>query len=112
MGLRELLAADAAAFVNTEDFGETVTYFDGGIGEGREISALVFREEPGAEQGFGRIHKAIVSVRNSAELGVSSPQVDSDEISVVLREGLEPVRCRVARIVEGDPALWTLEVVA
>ena len=41
MGLRDVLAADAAAFTALADFGEEARYFDQGVGEGRVVHAAV-----------------------------------------------------------------------
>lgn len=108
MGLRDTLAADAAAFVNVEDFGELVTWFDDGGDEGREIAALVFREEPDttSQAGGARLHQATMFV-TATDVPTPSPK---DRVLVALRAGDDPVRCRVTAVLSRDAGGSTVGV--
>jgi hypothetical protein len=113
MGLRDILAADAAAFVNPSDFGETVLYYDGGGDASREVDVLIFREEPAPEQDLtmgARFHVVDVFVARDAERGVLQPTL-TDEIELELRPGdATPTRCRVVQIVQRDAGGYLLRV--
>jgi hypothetical protein len=113
MGLRDILAADAAAFCNPEDFGETVVYYDGGVGEGREVDVLVFRDEPQPESDLtlgARFHVVDVFVAREETRGVLQPTTN-DRISIELRPGdLVPTLCRVVQVAQRDTGGYMLRV--
>lgn len=72
-------------------FGETVTYYAGGTGSGREIQAIVERGTPRviAETGDIASQHIIVRVKNSSKDGITSTEVNtgSDTIGVPVRVG-------------------------
>lgn len=112
MGLRDVLASDAAAFTNTADFGEPITYFDDGVGDGRSVNAVVFREEPDSNSDItigARFHSAMIFVARNSINGVDAP-TRADECTLSLRPGETAVRCRVVEVVATDAGGHMLRV--
>lgn len=77
-------------------FGETVVYFAGGIGAGREITAAVVRDPLAiiAEIGEVLTNAMIVRVTNDATLGMLVTDIDTGRD-----------RLRVPLEVDGDPQI-------
>lgn len=75
----------------TRQFGETVTYYAGGEGDGRAIQAIITRNPQEIIQETGDVtsQAVIVRVRNSDCDGISSKEVNtaSDEVGLNLRAG-------------------------
>jgi hypothetical protein len=112
MGLRDVLAADAAAFTALADFGEEARYFDQGVGEGRVVHVHVFREEPETNSDLtvgARFHGASLFIARNATTGVTNP-TRADEIELSLRPGEAVQRCRVVEVMQADAGGYMLGV--
>lgn len=114
MGIRQLLARDAAVLTKAAHFGETVGYRPAAGGGPYTIAALVVRDEPGQRPETNR-HKfcrVLVRVRNDADptVGVASPVKDRDTVDVVFRVGDAAATGRVTEVRYGDEGSWLLEV--
>lgn len=115
MTLADQMIADAALFVNPEDFGETVLYRPAS-GEGPfTLPALVLRTEaePRRETARSLVDQARVMVRKSADtsVGIAAPVSDRDRMDVVFREG-QAAKTGTVQVLGGDVAMWTLLVTA
>lgn len=90
MSLNSLIQLDAAAFVNSDDFAETVTYTKTN-GNTRQISAVVVRDPPARLDSRGVVvtPRLEVYVANSATTGISGAELDTggDTITVAVRPG-------------------------
>lgn len=111
MTLKEQLNTDVAVLTALTDFGETITYYPGGdTDDGREIPALVDREQPGVMLEDGRVSKwgCVITIRRHATTGILA-WTKADLADVMLRYGEAPLRVRVARLDYSDEGLFRLE---
>jgi hypothetical protein len=112
-GFQDMLAADAAIFVNADEFGEAVVYVPRN-GATRSISAQVQREVPeGDEQLQGTITPSLfVTVRNSNSIGISSAEVNTggDKVRLAQRVGGATKDCPIIEVVSQDPGMMKLRL--
>lgn len=113
MTLHDLIATDAiTVFCNTSDFAEEVTYYPRG-GGARIIDAVVFREpiESYAEDEVTALAVYEVQVANDAVEGITSSELDTggDAISFPPRDGKDPVRKAITRLLTQDHGMLVLE---
>lgn len=110
---QDMLAADAAVFVNADEFGEAVVYVPRN-GATRDISAQVQREVPeGNEQAEGAVVPSLfVTVRNSSTTGISSAEVNTggDKVRLAQRIGGETKDCPIIEVVSQDPGMMKLRL--
>lgn len=116
----DILKADAAAFTNTSEFGETVVYVPGQpttANPKRTINALVTRHPPRPMNSdpAWKAPKLIVQVMNDATLGISSAQLDTTDrivVAEVLGQTADPrgLNVRMADGVGMDTGMLTLEL--
>jgi hypothetical protein len=88
--LDDVLAADSAIFVDTDGFGESVTYTKKVGGTTRTINAVVERmsPQPGPSQSGTLMPRMRVLVRNDATYGIASSEwKNGDTITVAERRG-------------------------
>lgn len=85
-------------------FGETITYLPGAGGRPRPIAARVIRNDPlvVSESGDVLAQSITVIVADDSATGISANEIDSgrDEILVSLKEGGEPERRPLKRVVD------------
>lgn len=76
--LNQIIITDAAAFTDTDGFGETVTYTPV-TGSPRSISAFVERDPPDRISPDGDVYrpKMEITVANSATLGILATEIDN-----------------------------------
>jgi hypothetical protein len=89
--LDDMLKADSAVFVDTDGFGEQVTYSPLN-GTPRTINAIVNRQPPEVYSGSGEVLTPLMSilVRNDATYGISSATLNAngnDRVTVAERIG-------------------------
>lgn len=89
--LDDMLKADSAVFVDTDGFGEQVTYSPLN-GTPRTINALVNRKPPAVYSGNGEVLTPLMTilVRNDATYGISSATLNAngnDRVTVAYRIG-------------------------
>jgi hypothetical protein len=104
--LRDLMAQHARGVLTRPDHcGEPVTWHFASGAADRSFNAVVNRlmlEQLNSVGTVAAVVKAAtVFVPNDSTLGVTSV-ADGDEISVALRLGAAPVRCRVAEVLSED----------
>ena len=88
-----------AAVPNLLDaFGETVTYYASGSSTGREITALVNRDNA---------PQFVIRVKNDSSSGISSSELDTggDEISFPLRVGEGVVRRSIVELMDDSAGM-------
>ena len=85
------------------EFGETITYFAGGVGGGLSIQAIVERDvEVPSESGDQVALAMIIRVLDSATLGISSASINdgTDDVSVALVPDGSLSRRRISRTID------------
>lgn len=110
--LDTLMSLDAAALVNTDEFGETVT-FTTRTGTTRSIKAVILRQSPVALMGGPAQKPALEAwVRNSATLGISASEINcqGDTITVAERHGGTAVAHLIREVMESDAAMLHLRL--
>lgn len=93
-------------------FGETITYYAGGTGLGREIQAMIEREQQTITDENIPALATFITVRNSDTDGISATEIDTgfDTVSFEYRVG-EAVQTRqIARVESTDNGLVRFEV--
>jgi hypothetical protein len=111
MSLRETIQTDAALFVSTSDFGESVIYRPRQKSE-RPISATVFRQLAEAIDDENRSVTVFeVHVINSATTGISSEEIDlgGDMIDLADRIGKTGRPRAITQIVESDEGMLVIK---
>jgi hypothetical protein len=115
MTLHDLIQDDASAvFCNANDFAETVTYYPRlGCGEGREIQAVVVRDQLSVfpEDGDTVTPSFEVHVVNDDELGISSEEINTggDQLLFATRVGKCATYHSIIRILSHDEGMIVLE---
>jgi hypothetical protein len=118
MTLREQMANDVVAILNTGEFAETVTYvpyryFGEEARADRSIVAVIERESisqvVGDEATVLPVYR--VSVANDATTGIASSEIDvgSDYIDIPPRDGKTAARVTITQLLEQDPAMLVLQ---
>lgn len=81
-------------------FGETVTYYAGGVGEGREIQAIIERSKQVIAESGNLAYMVLIQVLDDATLGISSDEFDEgvDTIKFPYYFGETPVERQVTRV--------------
>ena len=80
MAFKDILAADMAVFINSDEFGETVTYTPSG-GTGASISAVVIREEYTKDYIGSELHLMKRARATISAADISTPDPDGDEMT-------------------------------
>ena len=119
MTLAASLTTDSSLFVDTDDFGETVTYyprnfFGQASRSSRSISAVVIREQlQGLAQDGGDavVPRFEVHVRNDSTYGISSDELDlgGDQIGFPVRDGKTAEKRSITRLITQDTGMLVLE---
>lgn len=112
MSLSDIIQSDAALFVATSDFGETVTYRNK-AGATRSISANVYRQPPNRpDQAVSATNDFTIEVINSATTGISSSEIDlgADKILLSVRIGETARYMSIAQIVSQDTGIMRLKL--
>lgn len=102
---------DAAAFVDTDHFGETVNYKTK-AGIVKAISANIWRNPPQQRDGVnvGSGPHMIVYIRNDATDGVTEINTGGDAIEVAYRLGEDPEYYLIHGPVTQDAGIWHIEL--
>ncbi len=115
MSLHDLIATDAATvFCNVDDFAEAITYYPRGQLIGREINAVVAREQITAltEDG-GQVVLPVwqIHVANDESLGVSSTELNlgGDKFAFPPRDGQAAVSKTITQLLIQDNGMLVLE---
>lgn len=116
--LDEVMAIDAEAFVDTDAFGESVTYTRSAKNGGttRTIKAVIDRNPPekiSATITTGNKKMYVVVVRNDSTYGISSSQIDlgGDTLTFAAEKiGGDDVTIIIKKIRHQDAAMLTLEL--
>lgn len=112
MTLRDLMAQHAREVTRLDHLGEPVTIHPVSGDPDRIVNAVVNRQvlEP-----YGDDPRDTATIQ-AATVFVSFQDLpfvdDGDEITMPIRLGAAPVRCRIAEVVDSDELGWTLRVVA
>lgn len=120
MTLKAAIAADAATvFTDTAAFAETVTYYprlfkSGDNRQPRTIAAVVIREQMRTvtEDGGESITPVFeVHVSNNSTTGIAATELDTggDKISMPVRDGMQPSKRAVMRLITQDNGMLVLE---
>lgn len=112
MGLLDtVMAADMAGVLDTDEFGESITYTPTS-GSAVAITAIVDRAPPEAVNEFGEILAGVmrVQIANVATTGVTSVDTGGDTITVAYRKGGTAAAYRVVKVIAQDSASWLLLV--
>lgn len=109
MSLADVMAADMAAIVTAEEFGEAITYAPHGESP-VSFAAQVFRD-PMHVVGYGEglYGQEVIEVAfpNHATLGRTAVTLDRDTITAKLRLADAEPRCfRVCKIISQDAGAW------
>lgn len=106
----ETIAAAAESFFLLPG-SETVTYYPA-AGSGRQITAVVFRPEPGRipDVEGGSLPGPTVLVRNDPDSGIESDKVNTggDKVDIGPRVGEPPKTLRITEIIKQDAGLMLL----
>ena len=110
--LDEAMENDAAAFVDTDVFGESITYTPGDGSGAVSRNAVVIRRLPELVAGTAAALAPVIDVwiRNHATLGVSAVDRGSDMVSVATKVGGTAAAHAIDQIVEQDSAMWHLRL--
>lgn len=102
--LNQVILVDAAAFTDTDGFGESVTYTPLG-GSARPIAAFVERDPPERIGGDGSVYRAKmeITVANSATLGILATEINNggDTVTVAYPQGATAA----AHVIVGKPII-------
>jgi len=83
-------------------FGETIDYFPGGIGPGREVDAIVVRNPAAvaAEIGEAIVNALIIRVKNSSVRGIDVTELDTgrDKVFVAIVNGGEATKRSIVQV--------------
>lgn len=119
MTLRAQITDDADLFVDTDEFGESVTYYPRAypgqtVRASRLISAVVFREQlqaVGQDGGETVLPMFEVHVINNSTTGISSDELDigGDRIGFPPRDGETAEKRRITRVITQDHGMLILE---
>lgn len=115
MTLRETIESDAlTVFCNTSDFAETVSYWARGAGVGRDISAVVIREQITAvseDGGETVLPSWEIHVHNNETTGIASTELNlgGDQIAVPPRDGQDAVRKTITQLLSQDHGMLVFE---
>jgi hypothetical protein len=120
VSLRDAIQSDpASVFLNTDDFAETITYHPrtyrpSDTRTPRSIVAVVIREQMQqvSEDGGETITPVFeVHVANDPATGISGTELDlgGDQLAIPIRDGMEPVRRSIVRLMTQDHAMLVLE---
>ena len=113
--LDDQLALDSFAFIDSEVFGESITYTPR-VGSAVTIYAFVDRNVPvpfesnSVTQPFGKHPNIVVWIRKHATLGRSSIDTGGDKISVARRKGGTAEAFSVVQVIEQDAGMWKLQL--
>lgn len=106
--LDDVMASDAAAFADTDGFGESVVYTPRG-GSPLTITAVVYRGDrmPAPGLAAGSVADLIVEVRNSSTLGVAMSSINTggDTITVAKRLGGTAEAFQIVEILSHDAGM-------
>jgi hypothetical protein len=110
----DILEADAAAFVNADEFGESVNYMPV-TGDPREVSAGVERNPPMMVMNLPNTNAPmfLVLVANNAITGISAEEINrgSDRIGIKIHKGdAEYAEFRITVIEKEDAGMILLQV--
>ena len=92
--------------------GESVTYYAGGTGAGRAVSALIERDvQVITDEGVPAL-QTFITVTNDATIGISSTEIDTgrDKVSFSLRIGESPQIRQIATVASTDNGRVRFEV--
>jgi hypothetical protein len=109
--LDDVLAADGAFMVDTDGFGETVTYTARGKAP-KTLEAVVFRNPPAPVNGSLTATAPLMTVwvRNHATYGVTSVDTGGDTITVAERVGDTPKAHPVDSVLKQEGGMWQLRL--
>lgn len=111
----DIMAFDAAAFVDSDALGETVTYTPRN-GTAVEIKATILRNEPEPLESnaqtlrYGKSINIEAFIRNHATLGRTSIDTGGDTITTSARYGGETKTYHVASVLDQDAGMWRLRL--
>ena len=112
MTLKTQMAADAAVFLNDDEFGEAIVYRKA-TGAERSIVALVERS-PNRLTDEGRQQRPYFEVTvaddSAAGIGLDELETSTDVLEIPKRLGGAAEDMRVARVLRQDDGLYTMEV--
>lgn len=100
-------------FINTGEFGESVTYTPSG-GAPKVINAVVIRErlEPdGPDRGMSLSRGCEVYIANDTAAGISTVNKNNDKVSFPVESGGTAVSWVVVEVLSHDEGIWHLRVV-
>lgn len=115
MTLAAAIVSDiATVFCNTSDFAEAVVYWARGAVAGRNISAVVIRQQlqtVGEDGGETLLPVWEIHVANDDTLGISSTELNlgGDQIAIPPRDGQSAVRKTILQLVTQDPGMLVFE---
>ena len=98
--LDETLQEDSQWLVDTDQFGEAITYTPGDGGAARSINAVIDRQELMNEDGT-LFNGIFISVRNNATYGISLAEFDKGADTITIAERLGGTATK--RSIVGDP---------
>lgn len=109
------LPGDVLAMLNTDEFGEQITYWPSGeSGDARTIDAIIDRDQVETITGLEPLRSPLVTVTvaNDAASGISSAEIDTgtDRVLVPIRYGETATNKGIARIVQHDQGVLVFEV--
>jgi hypothetical protein len=113
--LDDQLDADAVSFVDTDVFGEAITYTPLN-GAAVSINAVVMRGVPeplesnSETRQQGKSINLVVFIRNDATYGVTSVDTGGDKITVARRKGGTAEAINVGQVIEQDAGMWKLRL--
>ena len=109
--LDDAMADDAAALVDSDVFGESVTYTPLGS-SAVTINAVIDRSPPVLRDGSGKLRRPKMTawIRNHATAGRTSINTGGDTITVAYRKGGTAEAFLVKGPLEQDAAGWLLEL--
>jgi hypothetical protein len=109
--LDDCLTDDAAAFVDSDVFGESVVYTPR-CSPGVTINAVIIRDPPAARDGApgARRPKMLAFIRNHTTLGRTAIDTGGDTITVAYRKGGDARAYQVTGPVNQDAGMWELEL--
>jgi len=116
MGFKSQLASDAAVFLNSQEFAESVIYEPHGAAP-KTIQAVINRGTfvDSIRLGQHAFNAKVVDIQiaNDATLGITNPKagIDYVQLKVALAD-LESTRMQVTQLLESDDGLHRLECVA
>ena len=99
--LNEQLAYDSASFIDTDAFGEAITYKPNGAAN-VALNAVVHR--------LGEENLLHIRIANHATLGRTSIDTGGDRINVAARYGGTAADHIVSAVLEQDAGTWLLQV--